>query len=119
MILSFFSEGYLTVCLSEEILLEYSEVLKREKLRKLDQVSINKFLSMMGKKALTVKPRVSVNTVALDPADNKFLECALESEADYLITGNTRHFPFKKIQETQIISPRDFIDLLGEAISQR
>jgi putative PIN family toxin of toxin-antitoxin system len=119
LILSFFSEGYLTVCLSEEILLEYSEVLKREKLRKLDQVSINKFLSMMGKKALTVKPRVSVNTVALDPADNKLLECALESEADYLITGNTRHFPFKKIQETQIISPRDFIDLLGEAISQR
>jgi len=70
---------------------------------------------MMGKQALTVKPRVSVNAVALDPADNKFLECAL----DYLITGNTRHFPFNKFQETQIINPRDFIDLLGEAITQR
>jgi predicted nucleic acid-binding protein len=60
-----------------------------------------------------------VNADAADPADNKFLECALESKADYLITGNIRHFPFKKFHDTQVITPKDFIDLLGEAISQR
>lgn len=119
LILSLFSEGYLTVCLSKEMLVEYREVLKREKFKKLDHESINKFLSMIGKEALMVNPRVSVNVVTVDPADNKFLECALESKADYLITGNTRHFPFKKFRDTQVINPKDFIDLLGEAISQR
>lgn len=30
--------------------------------------------------------------VAKDPDDNKFLECADVARADYLITGNQRHF---------------------------
>jgi predicted nucleic acid-binding protein len=33
--------------------------------------------------------------VAKDPADNAFLECALETGADFLITGNIHHFPVK------------------------
>jgi hypothetical protein len=119
LILSLFSEGYLTVCLSEEILVEYREVLKRGKFKKLDHESLDKFLSTIGKQALMVRPQVSVNVVAVDPADNKFLECALESKADYLVTGNTRHFPFKKYRDTQVTNPKDFIDLLGEAITQR
>lgn len=119
LILSLFFEGYLTVCLSEEILVEYREVLKREKFKKLDHESIDKFLSIIDKQALNVRPRVSVNAVVVDPSDNKFLECALESNADYMVTGNTRHFPFKKFHDTQVITPKDFIDLLGEAISQR
>jgi putative PIN family toxin of toxin-antitoxin system len=31
--------------------------------------------------------------VAKDPDDNKFLECADAARADYLVTGNGRHFP--------------------------
>jgi len=31
---------------------------------------------------------VQVNVVKVDPADNKFLECALACQADFLITGN-------------------------------
>ena len=119
LIISLFSEGYLTVCLSKEMLVEYREVLKREKFKKLDHESIDKFLLMIEKQALMVRPRVSVSAVAFDPADNKFLECALESKADYLITGNTRHFRFKKFRNTQVINPKGFIDLLGVAISQR
>jgi len=47
LILSLFSEGYLTVCLSEEMLAEYREVLKREKFKKLDHESIDKFFSII------------------------------------------------------------------------
>ena len=68
---------------------------------------------------LWVAPRIPVNILSRDPSDNKFLECALESQADYLITGNTRHFPLKKFHDTRIINPRDFIDLIGKAISPR
>ena len=47
--------------------------------------------------------------VALDPGDNKFLECV---RADYLVTGNQRHFPayWKK---TKVISSREFITLVA------
>jgi predicted nucleic acid-binding protein len=31
-----------------------------------------------------------------DPDDNKFLECALEAEADYLVTGNLKDYPIEE-----------------------
>ena len=48
--------------------------------------------------------------VSNDPDDNRFLECADKAGADYLITGNQKHFPtfWKK---TKIITSREFISL--------
>jgi putative PIN family toxin of toxin-antitoxin system len=119
LILALGLEGSLTVCLSETIWQEYQGVLRRKKFQGLDQESIEKLLSVLKQQALWVSPRISVNILSRDPTDNKFLECALESQADYLITGNTRHFPLKKFHDTRIINPRDFIDLIGMAISPR
>ncbi|MFZ5450200.1 MAG: putative toxin-antitoxin system toxin component, PIN family [Thermodesulfobacteriota bacterium] len=119
LILSLFIEGYLSVCLCEDIWTEYREVLKRQRFRKLDHESIEKILSIIREKAIWAVPRVNVNILKSDPADNKFLSCALEYQADYLITGNTKHFPFKKFHGTRIINPKDFIELIGEAISRK
>jgi predicted nucleic acid-binding protein len=48
--------------------------------------------------------------VTPDPADNMFLECAEAARADYLVTGNLRHFPpFWK--STKIISSCEFLSL--------
>jgi putative PIN family toxin of toxin-antitoxin system len=116
LILALFLEGSLTVCLSEKIWQEYRGVLRRKKFQGLDHESIEKLLSMIKQQALWVSPRIAVNILRGDPADNMFLECALESQADYLITGNIRHFPLKKFHGTLILSPKDFIDLLGKAI---
>jgi len=119
LILALGLEGSLTICLSETIWQEYRGVLSRKKFQGLDQESIEKLLSMLKERALWFGPRIPVNILSRDPADNKFLECALESQAEYLITGNTRHFPLKKFHETRIITPRDFIDLIGQAIFSR
>jgi uncharacterized protein len=50
--------------------------------------------------------------VASDPDDNMFLECADIAKADYLVTGNQKHFPifWKK---TKVITPREFISLVA------
>ncbi len=116
LILALGLEGSLTVCLSETIWQEYRGVLRRKKFQGLDQESLEKLLAVLKQQALWVSPRIPVNILSRDPADNKFLECALEAQADYLITGNTRHFP-KMFHGTRIITPRGFIDLIGEAIS--
>jgi putative PIN family toxin of toxin-antitoxin system len=48
--------------------------------------------------------------VTSDPDDNIFLECADAARADYLVTGNRRHFPlFWKA--TKVITSREFIEL--------
>jgi uncharacterized protein len=119
LILAFCLEGALTLCVSAEIWQEYRGVLRREKFQGLDQESIEKLLSLIQQQAIWVSPRIPVNILSRDPTDNKFLECALASQADYLITGNTRHFPLKKFQGTRIINPKDFIDLIGQSIPSR
>lgn len=53
-----------------------------------------------------------VYTLAPDPDDDIFLECAQEADASYLVTGNTGDFP-AKWGETQIVTPRRFLDAMS------
>ena len=96
--------------ISDAILSEYREVLARPELhirRGLQQ----QFLQLIKNRAYTVSPTREPQ-VTSDPDDNKFLACADAARADYLITGNLRHFP-KFWKKTKIISTRDFISLVA------
>jgi predicted nucleic acid-binding protein len=50
--------------------------------------------------------------VTSDQEDNKVLECALEGRAQYIFTGNIRHFP-KHYQGISVVRPREFITVLA------
>ena len=50
--------------------------------------------------------------ITRDPDDNIFLECADAARADYLVTGNQKHFP-KFWKTTKVITPREFISLVA------
>jgi predicted nucleic acid-binding protein len=46
-----------------------------------------------------------------DPDDNKFLECAVVAEADYLISGDEQHVQaVEEYRGVQIVSPREFLN---------
>jgi uncharacterized protein len=50
--------------------------------------------------------------ITSDPEDDKFLECADAARADYLITGNQRHFP-NYWKKTKVIAPRELISIVA------
>ena len=112
LILSLFIQGDCTVCLSKEIFTEYEEVLARDKFKGLDEAEVKKLLSIFTRRALWVVPKVLIYDVAKEPADNAFLECALEAKADFLITGNIHHFPVKEFHHTHIVTPSEFLNLM-------
>lgn len=67
-------------------------------------------------KALTTKIEVDIEVdFPRDRKDAKFLECALVSEADYLITGDKDFFEAQKIMRTTIISVSLFKKLVSGA----
>ncbi|MEQ9007474.1 MAG: putative toxin-antitoxin system toxin component, PIN family, partial [Ekhidna sp.] len=43
-----------------------------------------------------------------DDNDNRLLELAIESKAQYLITGNSSDFTFDRIEETIILNPTEY-----------
>lgn len=53
----------------------------------------------------------STLTVSGDEADNRFLECAETAKADYLVTGNIRHFS-AAWGRTRVITARQLIELV-------
>jgi uncharacterized protein len=96
--------------MSPEILQEYREVLSRPELQ-IRKSLRNQFLALLKKHARLVHPSVQIH-MTQDPDDNLFLECADAARADYLVTGNARHFPsfWKK---TKIITSREFVELVA------
>jgi uncharacterized protein len=96
--------------LSEPIFEEYRDVLSRSELR-IRKGLRRQLLQLLQNRAHFVAPAGSLH-VTPDPADNIFLECADAARADYLITGNQRHFP-EFWKTTKIITSREFIGIAG------
>jgi len=95
---------------SSAILAEYDAVLSRPELgiRKGLRVQL---LQLIRNRARLVSPKRQM-TVTSDPDDSIFIECADAARADYLVTGNRRHFPpFWKT--TKIITSRELLGLVA------
>ena len=101
--------GGFQLCVSEAIFAEYEEVIRRPRFKRSPNV-IDGTLRSIRKIGYWVKPATSVKECG-DPADNMFLECAEAANADYLVTGNERHFP-DRWKKTAVINARDLIELI-------
>ncbi len=99
-----------TLYVSEEILAEYREVLARPEL-KIPRGLRQQLLQLIRSRSHLVKPSHTLQ-MTKDSDDNKFLECADAARADYLVTGNVRHFP-KFWKKTKVITPREFVDIVA------
>ena len=95
---------------SEAIVAEYALVLTRPEL-KIRRSLRQQLLQLIKNHARVVVPS-RIAQITSDPADNIFLECADAARADYLLTGNQRHFP-KFWKNTKIISSTEFLSVIA------
>ena len=101
--------GRVQPCVSDAILAEYDDVIRRPHFKRNPEV-IDGTLQAIRKAAHRVKPTTNAYACS-DPDDNMFLECAEAAHADYLVTGNQRHFP-DQWKKTQVIGVREFIEII-------
>jgi uncharacterized protein len=99
--------GKVQLCVSEAIFTEYGEVIRRPRLKRPPEV-IKETLQSIRKLGHWVKPTVRVEECP-DRDDNIFLECAKTAGADYLVTGNRRHFP-ERWKRTRVVGARELIE---------
>jgi uncharacterized protein len=95
---------------SDAIVSEYAMVLARPEL-KIRRRLRQQLLQLIKNHTRVVSPS-RLAQVTADPADNMFVECADAARADYLVTGNQRHFP-KFWKNTKIISSREFLSVIA------
>lgn len=102
--------GALVVCFDGRILAEYQEVLSRKKFR-LDPTELGSLLVQLETDGEAVLPMPLSHRLP-DRRDEAFLEVAIAAKADFLVTGNLRHFPSRLRHGVAVVSPRDFLDSL-------
>ena len=96
--------------ISQAILAEYREVLARREF-KIRRGLRQHLLQLIRNRAQLVAPALGLQ-ITKDPDDNKFVECADAARADYLITGNQRHFP-RFWKKTKVFTSREFISIVA------
>jgi len=100
--------GTLRPCLSAEILEEYAGVLFRSKFS-FEPAVVNALLVLLRDRGALSNPRPSTYR-SPDPSDNKFLHCAAEAKARFLVTGNQRHFPQRAYGTTSVVNAGELLD---------
>ncbi len=87
-------EGNANICLSNTIWLEYIDVLSRPKFARFADFKSNAdfLIARIGEIAEIHEPTFEVNLIK-DQPDNRFLELAHITKADFIVTGNTNDLP--------------------------
>ena len=100
------------LCISDDLLNEYIDVLNRIKFFKYPDYEVRSkiLLSDIKKFGIKYSPSVKIDIIK-DEVDNRLLDLAETCNADYLITGNAKHFLMKKYKNTKIVSPKEFWEL--------
>ena len=101
-------EGKIVILVSEEILAELAGVLKR-KFNWLDW-QISELIEDIREFSTLVTPAYHLSIIKKDEQDNRFLECAIEGKAQYIISGDKHHLQsLKKYKGIEILSPDRFL----------
>ena len=100
--------GDVTLCVDARLLEEYRQVLARPRLG-FDPGRVGEFLAQVDAEGVRGGP-APLRVRLPDHDDEPFLEVALATAADALVTGNAKHFPPARREGVRVVSPRVFMD---------
>ncbi len=98
---------------SIEIIKEISRVLNYPRIKdhfKPKDKNIKRFFRLIFRKAIIAKDIYKTDRITDDPTDNKFLACALEKNADYIVSRDPHLRNIKHYHGIQIIDVKTFIE---------
>lgn len=84
----------------------------REKFNQSEE-DIKEALKMISRAAQVLKPTIKLNVLE-DVPDNRILECAVEANADVIVTGDRHILKLKKFQGIPVVRLVDFLRMFPE-----
>ncbi len=102
------SSGELSLFYDARIILEYTEVLHRQKFR-FDENRVSALLDFVAHHGKKIAASPLLRALP-DRDDEPFLEVAVAGDVASLVTGNRAHFPAQSRQGIKVVSPREFLE---------
>ena len=100
--------GEICLCVNTEILIEYEEILTEKTTREIAK----NVVEAIARLHTTIYQDVYIHfsLIKADPDDNKFVDCAVAADAEYIVTNDSHFNILKKIDwpKISIITIEDF-----------
>jgi putative PIN family toxin of toxin-antitoxin system len=103
------------IAFSQPVIDEILRVTNYERIqRKYAKVRENRlnFVELLSEQCVWVEPAKGLDVVKADESDNRYIECAVASGAQYIVTGDDHLLELKNYLGIEIITPAAFIILL-------
>lgn len=107
-ILSEVVKNKLTACATTEIVDEYEEIVQEMIERKQGHINRN-LLSPLIKAMEIIEPITQVK-MSRDPDDDKFLGCAKDAHALYIVSGDKDLLVLEQFENIQIVTAKEFCE---------
>ena len=99
--------------MSADVILELDDVLGREKFeRYVTREERERFLRSLLREARLIEIREKIQACR-DPKDDKFLELAINGEADCIVSGDDDLLMLDPFRGIEILTPSSFLDALS------
>lgn len=111
-------DGSVTWILSPAILAEVEKVLGLPRIRRkyaVNPANVQLLVSLLGDRVARILGTLEVAGESRDPKDDHVLACALEGQADFIVTGDEDLLSLKQYEDVKIVTPREFLEKLGLA----
>ncbi len=108
-ILELVISGTVDCTLSVAILDEVRDVLQRPKFGFSPQVCFD-IVEELRALCDIAAPSANLDIVRSDPDDNRILECALEAEADFIVSGDLHLLELGRFGKSRILSAADYLE---------
>jgi putative PIN family toxin of toxin-antitoxin system len=108
-------QGDFDVLVSTSIINEIGRVLRYPRIakrHKQDEKEIKRFLELLSSEAILIEPSNRLDIIQEDESDNRYLECAIEGKAQYIISGDNHLLKVGEFKGIIVLPPNAFVALL-------
>jgi len=96
-------------CISSEMLDELQRVMEYPRFEFTDEEK-QSFLEVILASFHIVEPQVDIEVIEADPDDNMVVECAVESQADYIVSGDSHLTDVGEYKDIEVLTPTEFLE---------
>ena len=104
-------KGQIQLVLTEDIMKETRGVMEGKKFQYPTEIT-DLIIHELEALAEIAKPKERITTIEKDLEDNRVLECAQESQADFIVSGDKHLLEIQNFKGTNILTTANFLDLL-------
>jgi len=104
-------EGIDELFITKEILDEIEEVMERPKFHA-DKEEIDYFISSIEEIGNRIIPKMQIKNGSRDKTDNKYIECGMAANADYIISGDIHLLELGEYGKIKIITAREYLEVI-------